>query len=301
MLDRLNTPWVERKGFSHWGMALIWLVVVFVTSQVVVAIVSVAILFISGAVSDSQELIMAMETRLDVLFIGNSVGQIFILGLATFLVAGLHTGRESKLEFLRIRWDEKTTFFMVTGGLLILVIQPIVMFLGYLNSFVPTPDILEEIQANQYQMFEDYLTSEGVLLIGLFHVAVVPAFAEEVLFRGYILRAFERSRGIIFALILSSLIFSMFHLQLTNILPLATLGAVMGLLTWLSGSLWPAALAHFLNNGSAVLMATFMPDQAFGDITPEVLPPLWVLALSIVFTIVLVRLIYSKSNYQLQT
>lgn len=301
MLNQLNTPWVERKGFSHWGMAMFWLVLVFFTSQIVAAIVSVAVFYMSGAVSTLQELTNAMETRLDVLFIGNSAGQIFILGLATFTVVGLHTGKESKFEFLRIRWDRKTTFFMVTGGLLILVIQPIVMFLGYLNSFVPTPELLEEIQANQYQMFEEFLTSDGVLLIGLFHVAVVPSLAEEVLFRGYILRAFEKSRGIIFALIISSLIFSIFHLQLTNILPLATLGAVMGMLSWLSGSLWPAVLAHFLNNGSAVLMATFMPDQAFGDITPEVLPPIWVLALSIVFTIILVRLMYKNSNYQLQS
>jgi membrane protease YdiL (CAAX protease family) len=301
MLNRLNTPWIERKGFSHWGIALLWLVVVFLMSQLVVAVVAVAILFASGAVTTAQELIAAMGTRLDILFIGNSVGQIFILGLATFLVAGLHTGTETKRQFLRITWNDDTVFYMIVGGILILIIQPAVMYLGYLNSFLPTPELFEDLQRGQYEMLEEYLTSDGVLLIGLFHVAVVPAVAEEVLFRGYVMRAFEKSSGIIAAVIISSLIFALFHLQPTNILPLATLGATMGLLTWLSGSIWPAAVAHFLNNGSAVVMAAFMPEQAFADMTPDALPPLWMLALSIVFSGILVKILYSKSNHQLKS
>lgn len=301
MLNLVNTPWVERKGFSHWGVALIWLFFVFLLSQVVVAIVSVAVLLITGDASTVQEVLTAVETRLDVIFIGNSVGQIFVLGLASLIIAGLHVGKETKLEFLRMTWKKDTVFYMIFGGLLILAIQPVVMFLGYLNSFLPTPDLLEELHRSQYQMFEDYLSSDNVLLIGLFHIAVVPAFAEEVLFRGYVLRAFERSAGIVAALVISSLIFSLFHLQLTNILPLATLGAVMGMLTWLSGSIWPAAVAHFLNNGSAVVMGTIWPDRAFAEITPEALPPIWMLAVSIVLSGYLVKLLYSKSNYQLKT
>lgn len=301
MLNQINVPWVERKGFSHWGMSLLWLFVVFVISQLVVAIVAVAILFGTGAATTAQELMTALETRLDILFIGNSVGQIFILGLATFLVVGLHTGTETKRQFLRITWNNDTVFYIILGGILMLVIQPTVMFLGYLNSFLPTPEVLEELHRGQYEMFEEYLTSDGVLLIGLFHVAVVPAFAEEVLFRGYVMRAFERSSGIIAALILSSFIFAAFHLQLTNLLPLATLGATMGLLTWLSGSIWPAVVAHFINNGSAVIMASYMPEQAFADMTPETLPPLWMLVLSIVFSGILVKILYVKSNHQLKS
>jgi len=300
-LDRLNTPWVERNGFPHWAMAMIWLVIVFLVSQFVVFLVATSILFATGAVTNVEELITAMNTRLDILFIGNSVGQIFILGLATFIIVSLHTGSETKKSFLRITWDQKTPFFMIMGAVLILVIQPAVMFLGYLNSMVPTPELLAEMQKDQYRMFEDFLTSEGVLLIGLFHIALVPAFAEEVLFRGYVLRAFEKSKGIIFALILSSFIFAAFHLQLTNLLPLATLGAIMGLLTWLSGSLWPAIVAHFVNNGAAVLMATIMPDRAFADITPDVLPPVWMLILSIVLSGIMVKILYHNSNYQLQS
>lgn len=300
-LNRANRPWVEQKGFSHWGIALLWLVVVFVVSQVIVAVTAVTILFATGAVSTAEELMAAMESRLDVLFIGNSVGQILCFGLATFLVVGLHTRLEKKRVFLRITWNENTPKYMFFAVVFILVIQPTIMFLGYLNSLLPVPEFLEEMQQNQYQMFEDFLRADGVLFFGLLHIALVPAFAEEVLFRGYILRAFEKSGGILLALVFSSIVFALFHLQLTNLLPLATLGAVMGLLTWLSGSIWPAVLAHFVNNGAAVIMGTFMPDRAFADITPDVLPPLWMLGVSIVLTIFMVKVIYRNSNYQLKS
>lgn len=282
-------------------MALLWLVIIFVVSQVIVAITAVSILFATGAVSTAEELMAAMESRLDVLFIGNSVGQILCFGLATFLVAGLHITSEKKRTFLRITWNEKTPVYMLLAVVLILVIQPVIMFFGYLNSLLPVPEFLEEMQQNQYQMFEDFLRTDGVLFFGLLHIALVPAFAEEILFRGYILRAFEKSGGIILAILFSSLVFALFHLQLTNLLPLATLGAVMGLLTWLSGSIWPAVVAHFVNNAAAVIMGTFMPDRAFADMTPDVLPPIWMLGVSIVLTVIMINVIYRNSNNQLQT
>lgn len=289
--------WVHKKGFSHWAAALLWLVFIFIVSQIVVALVAIAVLLITGAAESPQDLAVALENRLDILFIGNSAGQILCLGLATFLVVALHRENESKTEFLRLQWDEKTPLYLLLGAVLMVVIQPTVMFLGYLNSLLPVPEVFSEFQQSQYQMFEDFLTSDGVMWFGLFHIALVPAFAEEILFRGYVLRAFEKSWGIVTAVIVSSLVFGLFHLQLNNLLPLMTLGGVMGLVTWLSGSLWPAMLAHFINNGSAVIMANFYPDQAFAEMTLDTMPPVWMLLVSIVLTVILVKLIFSNSKY----
>jgi membrane protease YdiL (CAAX protease family) len=298
--ERISLSWVEKKGFAHWGLALLWLLLMFLLSQIIVAVVAVVYLLVTGEATTVQELLSAVNSRLDVLFLGNSAGQILCFALATLLITRLHTASESKRSFLRMTWTSHTPRYMLLAIPLILVIQPTIMFLGYLNSFLPVPDIMAEMQQNQYQMFEDFLRQDGVLLLGLFHIALVPAFAEEILFRGYIFRAFEKSKGVIGGLIFSSLIFALFHLQLTNILPLATLGAVMGLLTWVSGSIWPAVVAHFINNGSAVVVGSYMPDTAFADLTPETLPSLWMLGLSIILTAVLVRIILYNSNYQLK-
>ena len=181
------------------------------------------------------------------------------------------------------------------GGLLIIVIQPAIIYLGYLNSLIPIPETFSDFQVSQYEMIEDFLRTDGIIWFGLLNIALVPAICEEVLFRGYILRAFEKSWGPIVAVLISGLIFGMFHIQLGNIFPLATLGVVLALMTWLSGTLWPAVFAHFINNGAAVLVGSQYPELLFEQMTAETLPPVWVLVLSIIFTGSIVYWMINKS------
>ena len=288
--------WATRNGFAHWAVAMMWLIAAFVLFQLSAGAVYTALLFLAGEVQSVSNLEAAMMSRLDLLFIGNSVGQVVFLGAATFLVVKLNTAGETAREFLRISWDDQTVKYLVLAALFVVVVQPIVLFLGFLNSFVPVPDSMSLMQESQYEMIKNFLTSDGVMWFGLFHIALIPAFAEEFLFRGYILRAFEKSWGIIVAIIVSSLIFGMFHLQITNLLPLAALGAMLAVLTVYSGSIWPAVLAHFINNGAAVVTATYYPEIAFGDLSASTMPPIWALALSIICTAVLVRYMVSSSK-----
>lgn len=288
--------WATRNGFAHWAVAMMWLIAAFVLFQLSAGAVYTALLFLAGEVQSVSDLEAAMMSRLDLLFIGNSVGQVVFLGAATFLVVKLNTAGETAREFLRISWDDQTVKYLVLAALFVVVVQPIVLFLGFLNSFVPVPDSMSLMQESQYEMIKNFLTSDGVMWFGLFHIALIPAFAEEFLFRGYILRAFEKSWGIIVAIIVSSLIFGMFHLQITNLLPLAALGAMLAVLTVYSGSIWPAVLAHFINNGAAVVTATYYPEIAFGDLSASTMPPIWALALSIICTAVLVRYMVSSSK-----
>lgn len=276
--------WAERNGFSHWAVAVIWLIVAFVLFQLVAGLVFIGLLFATGEITSAVDVSSLMMDKLDLLFIGNSTGQVLFLGLATFLIVKLNTTGEHRFSFLRIRWQPDTSYFVVLAVLLVVVVQPLILYLGHLNSLLPVPESFSDLQASQYEMFEQFLKQDGVMWFGLLHIALIPAFCEEILFRGYIFRAFEKSWGIITGIIVSGLVFGLFHIQLTNLLPLATLGMAFAVLTWLSASLWPAIAAHFINNGAAVVMATFYPDLAFADMTPETLPPLWMLLLSIVFT-----------------
>lgn len=288
--------WVEKNDFADWAVAVMWLVAALILFQVVAGVALAAFLFMSGEISTADEMMETLNSRADLLFIGNSIGQILFIGLATFLIARLHTAKKTTPRFLRLKWPAKTPNYLVYGALLVVVVQPVVIYLGYLNSLLPIPELFSEMQMSQYEMIENFLTSEGVLLFGLFHVALVPAFCEEVLFRGYIMRAFEKSWGIITGVIVSGIIFGMFHLQLGNILPLATLGIVLGLMTWLSGSIWPAVVAHFINNGSAVVLGVNFPELLFTDISAESLPPFWVLIISILFSGAVIYMMFQQSD-----
>lgn len=277
--------WAEKNGFSHWVIALIWLVIVLILFQVVAGIVFIGLIMATGGEIDPANAMASMTENIDLLFIGNSIGQVLFLGLATFIVVRLNIGSESKRSFLRMQWNNQVLKYLSMGGVLVIVIQPVIIYLGYLNSLIPIPETFSDLQVSQYEMIEDFLSTDGIIWFGLLNIALIPAICEEILFRGYILRAFEKSWGPITAVLISGLIFGMFHIQLGNIFPLATLGVILALMTWLSGSIWPAVVAHFINNGAAVLIGSQYPELLFQEMTAETLPPLWVLVMSIIFTV----------------
>lgn len=74
------------------------------------------------------------------------------------------------------------------------------------------------------------------------------AFVEETLFRGALLRSLQARLGAAAAVLISSALFALFHLDLTpsSLLLKMLYGAIAALATLRTGSLLPAALAHTL-------------------------------------------------------
>lgn len=254
------------------------------------------LVIITQGLSEIANIEQIMTEELGLLFIGNTTGQILFIGLATLLVVKLHLAGEKSSTFLRLVWKKDTPFQIALAAVLVIAIYPFILFLGYLNALVPLPEAFTIMQDTQYETIIGYLTSDGVMLLALFHIALVPAVAEEVLFRGYILRAFEKSWGIIAAIIISGIIFGLFHVQLGNILPLSALGILFAAVTYLSGSIWPAVVAHFINNGAAVLMVTFYPQLAESNLGEDVAPPIWIVFGSVFITALVINYMYKNSK-----
>ncbi|MEX1010681.1 MAG: type II CAAX endopeptidase family protein [Balneolaceae bacterium] len=289
--------WVERNGFSHWGLAIIWAIVAFGLFQLFAGVVATLLIFMAeGRVDSGSDLMSLMSERMDLVFIGNSAGQILFLAIVTWFLTGLHTGSGSRRHWLRFRHDKSTGWYVGITALLFISVQPVVWYVGYLNQQLPLPDLFSDLQEAQYEMIEDFLSQDGAIWIALFHVALVPAICEEVMFRGYLQRAFEKSWGAWPAIVVSGLLFGLYHLQLGNLLPLALLGLLLALVTWLSGSLYPAIVAHFVNNGAAVLLASFYPELAFAEMTAETTPPLTVLFAGALISSWLIYLLVRRSE-----
>lgn len=95
------------------------------------------------------------------------------------------------------------------------------------------------------------------LPLALLVISLGP-LVEELLFRGVLLSAVARYTGNGAAIVLSSLLFACVHLPdlsfLWYALPnLALLGLILGWLRVQSGSIWPAVVAHGMNNLLAVV------------------------------------------------
>ena len=103
----------------------------------------------------------------------------------------------------------------------------------------------------------------GFDLLMLFLAAVVAAaICEEFLFRGLLLQLLRRRSGWSSAIIVSAALFAVFHLNPIVLLPVGLVGAYLAALVWRSGSLYPAILAHGLNNGIALFGTPLIFDEA---------------------------------------
>jgi membrane protease YdiL (CAAX protease family) len=289
--------WAERNGFSDWALALLWIVAAFILFQATASVVAVALVLMRGGISaDANEMMSQLTENLDLLFIGNSTGQILFLGLATWFFARLHTSKKGRKEFLRFSVQPDTLQKSAITVVLIIAIQPTIWFLSWINAFIPVPEVFGNMQNTQMQMIENYLRGDHLLMLTLFHVGLVPAICEETLYRGYVMRAFQKSWGIWPAIIVSGLLFGLYHIQLSNLIPLATLGMLFAYITWVSESIIPAIIAHLVNNGGSVLVGTYYPESAFAEITPESMPPLWAVIISLLITAYIVYWMYGQNK-----
>lgn len=99
----------------------------------------------------------------------------------------------------------------------------------------------------------------GIFFLNIGMIALLPAFAEELMFRGALQRSFGRMfSNPHFAIWFAAFIFSAIHMQFYGFLPRLFLGAAFGYLYFWSGSLWYAMFGHFINNAYAVAAAWYM-------------------------------------------
>ncbi|MDD5370050.1 MAG: type II CAAX endopeptidase family protein [Anaerolineaceae bacterium] len=77
---------------------------------------------------------------------------------------------------------------------------------------------------------------------------------EEILFRGAILGAYQRIRPAKAAIMITSLMFAFYHMQLQGLVALLPIAFALGYIAWRTNSIYASMVAHFANNA----MATFM-------------------------------------------
>jgi len=112
----------------------------------------------------------------------------------------------------------------------------------------------KEDQAAVLTEFMTRLDNVGELVLALMVIAVLPAIGEELVFRGLIQKQLQNVTGNPhLAIAISAFLFSAIHMQFFGFVPRFFLGLLFGYLFLWSGNLTISIVAHFVNNGFAVL------------------------------------------------
>ena len=91
----------------------------------------------------------------------------------------------------------------------------------------------------------------NIILI-IVSACVLPAILEEVAFRGIILNSLSRT-GVVFAVIISGVLFSLFHMSPAQTIYQFLVGAIYSLIVIYGGNVIFVIIAHFINNLYVVL------------------------------------------------
>ncbi|MDZ4822465.1 MAG: CPBP family intramembrane glutamic endopeptidase [Flavobacteriales bacterium] len=187
----------------------------------------------------------------------NNISQIFMFALPPLFLVYL-VGKKSVNGFM----------FNDTGWMVIMV--PFIVMsasapidLSYqLNHFlIPEGSSLEAIfkpaEDSAELLTTRMLTTESTwqLLTTILAVGIIPAFCEELIFRGAMQPLVAKAtKNIHVAIWVTAFFFSLIHFQMYGFLPRMLLGGLLGYLVIWTGSLWTSILAHLFNNCLAILL-----------------------------------------------
>jgi len=139
----------------------------------------------------------------------------------------------------------------------------------------------------------EFLIKELVL------TCILPAVCEEFLHRGILLNSNKKTGNPRFCLLISSILFGLTHLNINQFFYAAILGYLMGYVTLVSDSIYPAMIIHFMNNflGSFIYygMLLGLPLSSYLYSLKSLLySNVFTLSISIIFGIPLLLLLFKK-------
>lgn len=180
-------------------------------------------------------------------------GGIFGIQMIIFVLPLLYV-LYTKRSILQTYSFRKTKFmnfvaalFMGCGAMLIGIILT-----SFVSMLFPT-----EAEMVSSGLMNELMSDNELLTFAV--VALTPAVCEEMLFRGFLFSAFRGRYKIVVSVLLTAVIFGVYHMSIVRFFTTALLGAALAVIVYYSDSIFPAMVMHAINNGIAVLQM-YHPD-----------------------------------------
>ena len=164
------------------------------------------------------------------------------------LSIGLHVilGKYVSVDVFKLKIPNKWSI-LVASAVFIVVMG---LWTNYFSELAGLPDNMKDV-------FEQMMNNP----LGIISIVVMAPLVEELLFRGAIQGYLMRKWNMPYlGIVISSLIFGVVHGNPAQIPFAFVVGMALGWMYYLTGSLIPGILMHFINNGSSVLLYALSGD-----------------------------------------
>ena len=164
------------------------------------------------------------------------------------LAIGLHVvlGKYVSVDVFRLHMTGKCSVLLAS----VVFIVAMGLWTNYFSELAELPDNMKDV-------FEQMMNNP----LGIISIVVMAPLVEELLFRGAIQGHLMRKWKMPYlGIVVSSLIFGVVHGNPAQIPFAFVVGMALGWMYYLTGSLIPGMLMHFINNGSSVLLYALSGD-----------------------------------------
>lgn len=159
---------------------------------------------------------------------------------------------------------------------LLLLMAPFMNLVVEWNEGLQLPESMKDLYTSLRNMEDSASEATRILLddtsiwgliSGIFVIGILTGFAEEIFFRGGLVRAMRDAGINVHVCVWSvAVFFSLLHFQFFGFVPRMLLGALFGYAYWFSRSIWLAAFMHAFNNSWVVFFSWL---EARGAINPD--------------------------------
>lgn len=181
---------------------------------------------------------------------GTSIYILLLLSQLLILIPAVCYCWIKKINITRLVPFKKIKF---STGILIVVVT----YLMYPLMIVLNAITLFFTESGTQAMFQGQAQQGGGFLAGVLFIAVIPAFTEELVFRGILFQTYRKS-SLLFGILLSGFLFGIMHMNLNQMVYAFAMGIGTAFLVEGTGSILSSMLAHFTLNFTGVAMTQML-------------------------------------------
>ena len=183
------------------------------------------------------------------------IQSIFIFVLSALLFAYLSTPRPA--QYLGLRAPGKNIQVLLVIFIMLGATPVLQMIEGIISTinFGPKIKAAQEASDNMFNAFLN-MPSFGSFIKVFVIMAIIPAFGEELFFRGVLMRfAKQRSRNMLFPILFTAAVFAYSHSNIYGFVSIFFAGILLAVIYNLTGSIWCSIVGHFTFNGMQVILS----------------------------------------------